>query len=123
MKIITRLCRDLAAFKRHRRAGFDNCDPLPPDTLVQNQDFDLSNPPPCPKCRSTEVARIVYGKPALTRQILESLGSGKIISGGGMMHQDAPEWLCRRCNRDFGQVKFAEHYSHRRKVERCKRKS
>ena len=74
---------------------------LPPDALVPNQDFDLSKPPPCPACKTTDVAKIVYGKPALTRQVLEGLESGRIISGGCQIHNGAPGWHCNRCNQDF----------------------
>lgn len=82
-----------------------------PDTLaevfVEDQDFDLSNAPPCPHCDSEDVAKMIYGKPALTRQIVEGLEAGKIISAGCLLHGAAPEWHCYTCKRDFGQRTFS----------------
>lgn len=76
------------------------------ETIIQNQDFDLSQKPACPHCSSTDVAKIVYGKPALTRQILQGMETGEIISGGCMIHNGAPQWHCHSCNQQFGQLQF-----------------
>ena len=72
--------------------------------LLANQDFDLDQIPPCPHCASDEVAIIIYGKPALNRQILTGLESGQIISGGCLVHGGAPRWHCNHCQQDFGHV-------------------
>jgi 2-polyprenyl-3-methyl-5-hydroxy-6-metoxy-1,4-benzoquinol methylase len=77
-----------------------------PEIFVQIQEFDLGNVPPCPHCGSNDVAKMLYGKPALTRQILEGLESGKIISGGCMIHGGAPGWHCNHCHQDFGHLQF-----------------
>lgn len=79
---------------------------LAPETFVENQDFDLSETPPCPHCGATNVAKVIYGKPALTRKILEGMDAGTIISGGCMIHDGAPEWYCHSCRKDFGHLKF-----------------
>ena len=76
------------------------------EDFVPNQDFDLDKTPACPHCQSKDVAKLIYGKPALTRQILEGLESGKIISGGCMIHGGAPQWHCNSCRRDFGHLTF-----------------
>lgn len=91
--------------------------PSPPETeqqsleseyFIQNQDFDLNKKTPCPYCRSENVAKMIYGKPALTRQIIEGLESGSIVSGGCMIHGGAPEWHCNSCKRDFGHLTFTQ---------------
>ncbi len=102
--LIAELRRRLNVTKRQKSGAIDVSEPSSATSLVQNQDFDLAKIPPCPKCKSAEVAKIVYGKPALTRQVIEGLESGKIISGGCMIQQGAPEWHCNRCNKDFGRL-------------------
>ncbi len=76
----------------------------PADDMVKNQELDLDDLPPCPNCGTEDVARIIYGKPALTRQIMEGLKSGKIVSGGCMVQTGAPQWRCNHCNSDFGHI-------------------
>ncbi len=76
------------------------------EALVHNQAFDPSKTPRCPHCHKDDVSKMIYGKPALNRQIIEGLESGRIISGGCMIHGGAPEWHCNQCNRDFGHLKF-----------------
>lgn len=65
------------------------------------EDFDPQNFPRCPYCQKDEVSRIIYGKPPLTRQVLEGLESGEIIAGGCLIHSGAPRWHCRSCRKDF----------------------
>jgi ribosomal protein L37AE/L43A len=73
---------------------------------VRNQKIDVHNRPACPHCGAAEVVKIIYGKPPLTRQLLEDLESGRVISGGCMIHSGAPEWHCSSCNNEFGQLNF-----------------
>ena len=103
MKITLLLRNLLDGLKRRSSPEIASAASLPPDALLPNQDFDLSKPPPCPTCQTTDVAKIVYGKPALTRQVLEGLESGRIIAGGCLVHNGAPEWHCNRCKQDFDQ--------------------
>ncbi len=70
---------------------------------LQTQNLAHSQKPPCPHCGSEQVARIVYGKPPLTRHVLQGLESGEIISGGCLVQQGAPEWHCHSCNQQFAQ--------------------
>ena len=107
MDIIGKLRRLLNRQRPPRQTGSVDQQALPTDLMLQNQDFDLHLSRPCPHCKATDVARILYGKPALTRQILEGLETGKIISGGCLIHPAAPQWHCNLCNTDFGQLEFA----------------
>jgi hypothetical protein len=91
---------------KQTRSSLGEAESLAAENFIQNQDFDLSKAPPCPHCHSPEVAKMIYGKPALTRQIIEGLESGKIVSGGCMIHGGAPEWHCNNCNREFGHLTF-----------------
>lgn len=78
----------------------------PQEIAASSIDFDLSNSPPCPHCGMKDVTKKIYGKPVLTRQIIEGLESGTIISGGCMIHGGAPEWHCNRCNKEFSHLNF-----------------
>jgi SAM-dependent methyltransferase len=70
------------------------------------QNFNLRAAPPCPRCQSQQVAKILYGNPPLTREILAGLEAGKIISGGCMLHGGAPQWHCHQCQHSFGEQWF-----------------
>ncbi|HEY5674798.1 MAG TPA: class I SAM-dependent methyltransferase [Malonomonas sp.] len=72
-------------------------------TASRNQEFDFAAYPACPFCSGSRVGKIVYGKPALTRHILQGLETGQIISGGCTLQHDAPQWHCHQCRKDFGQ--------------------
>ena len=74
------------------------------DCFVLDKDFDFANIPSCPVCNSNQVATFIYGKPSLTRLIIEGFESGKFISGGCMIRESAPKWHCYNCNRDFGRL-------------------
>lgn len=76
------------------------------EVFADNFDFDLDAFPNCPDCGSNEVARMLYGKPALSRKILTGLESGKLISAGCVVHGGAPEWHCQKCLTDFGNRQF-----------------
>lgn len=72
-------------------------------TALDNS-FDFDSVSACPACGSNNVAIYVYGKPQLSRRMVEGLESGKIISGGCMIRKTAPKWHCRHCNKDFGRL-------------------
>ena len=74
------------------------------DAFVLDENFDLDAHPPCPRCQSDDVAIIVYGKPMLTRKIVEGFDSGRLISGGCMVRSTAPKWHCNSCHEDFGKL-------------------
>ena len=74
------------------------------DSFVLGKDFDFDSIPPCPACKSSQVAVFIYGKPRLSRVIVEGFESGKFISGGCMIRETAPKWHCYDCNKDFGRL-------------------
>ena len=97
--IVRRTIRGVA-----RKPGLDSSS----STDRRNQDFDPAGYPTCPFCNSDNIGKFVYGKPALTRQILVGFESGQIISGGCMLSENAPEWHCHQCKKDFGQMPTME---------------
>ncbi|MCK4503172.1 MAG: class I SAM-dependent methyltransferase [Desulfuromonadales bacterium] len=74
------------------------------DNFIIDDNFDFDSTPTCPACASNNVAIFVYGKPRLSRIIIEGFESGKIISGGCMIRKTAPKWHCHNCNKDFGRL-------------------
>ncbi|NOQ41685.1 MAG: hypothetical protein GQ563_04195 [Desulfuromusa sp.] len=75
------------------------------DNFILDDNFGFDSVPPCPACASNNVAIFVYGKPRLSRIIVEGFESGKIISGGCMIRKTAPKWHCYNCNKDFGRLR------------------
>ena len=75
-----------------------------PENFVVDENFVMSSHPPCPACGSDNIAIYVYGKPLLTRDIIAAFESGRIISGGCMIRQQAPKWHCNKCSTDFGHL-------------------
>ena len=65
----------------------------------------------CPYCGSTDIARILYGKPFFSEELQEQLDSGKVRLGGccihvieaedGTMVRTDPEWYCNHCGKGF----------------------
>jgi len=75
------------------------------DSFILDDDFDFDSVPACPGCASRNVAIFVYGKPRLSRKVIEGFESGKIISGGCMIRKTAPKWHCYNCDKDFGRLR------------------
>ena len=65
----------------------------------------------CPYCGSTDIARLLYGKPFFSEELQEQLDSGKVRLGGccihvieaedGTMVRTDPEWYCNHCGKGF----------------------
>lgn len=56
----------------------------------------------CPSCGSSEVAKIMWGEPAFTEELVEQLESGAVVLGGCCLSESSPEWQCRSCGHRFG---------------------
>lgn len=54
----------------------------PQEHFILDENFDMEQHPPCPRCKSEDVAIIVYGTPMMTRKILAGFESGRLLSGG-----------------------------------------
>ncbi|MEA3363321.1 MAG: hypothetical protein U9Q61_08660 [Thermodesulfobacteriota bacterium] len=74
------------------------------DSFALDDNFNFANIPDCPACGSDNVAIFAYGKPRLSKIIIEGFESGKIIPGGCMILKTTPKWHCYNCNRDFGRL-------------------
>jgi CheY-like chemotaxis protein len=56
--------------------------------------------PPCPKCSSARVAKILYGTDRLNRR--DDLAAGTVVLGGVHRTLEAPDWHCRDCDHRWG---------------------
>jgi len=56
----------------------------------------------CPKCDSSNVAKILYGFPAWSDELEEKLGSGVIALGGCIVSSDNPVFKCNECKHSWG---------------------
>lgn len=54
----------------------------PQEHFILDENFDMEQHPPCPRCKSEDVAIFVYGAPMMTRKILAGFESGRLLSGG-----------------------------------------
>ena len=51
----------------------------------------------CQDCKSTNVAKILYGYPADMDKWKKDMDSGKFVAGGCMVRDDDPKWECKDC--------------------------
>ena len=58
--------------------------------------------PTCPKCKSTNIALILYGYPVDMDEYLKSIESGKYAPGGCCVDENSPRWICNDCKFEFG---------------------
>ena len=59
--------------------------------------------PVCPKCKSSNVARIFWGYPGDIDLYLKGVESKEIVPGGCIVTDHDPEWECNDCNYRWGE--------------------
>lgn len=67
----------------------------------------------CPKCGSTDVARLVYGLVDIER-ISEELASGRAKLAGCDVEESSPNWHCNGCGSEWGVTEWAAILAARR---------
>ena len=55
----------------------------------------------CPKCKSENIAEILYGLPAFDDELEKDLESGKIVLGGCYIGSQNPHFHCNDCGGEF----------------------
>jgi len=55
----------------------------------------------CPKCKSTNTGKILYGMPDYDEQLNKDLESGKVHLGGCMILGEPPIRRCNNCQNDY----------------------
>ena len=53
----------------------------------------------CPSCGSTRIAKIVWGLPDFTEELIKKLDDGKIVLGGCM--PGGADYECKVCGKRF----------------------
>jgi hypothetical protein len=70
------------------------------ETLLGQIKLNKINKPKCPKCSSKDsVVPIAYGLPG--DEMRKESSEGKIVLGGCIIREDAPDWYCKECENDF----------------------
>ncbi len=72
----------------------------------------------CPKCRGTQLSRIVYGLPGPAG--MDAARRGDVVVGGCITTPEGPTRQCRRCGHKFLPLSREEHMgrpAHERFVE------
>ena len=55
----------------------------------------------CPQCHKTKISTIVYGMPAMTKELMNKVEKGEIFLAGCMIENNAPQYICRWCKTKF----------------------
>lgn len=72
---------------------------------------------PCPKCKSTNVARIIYGLLCPGPAMLEEFNKGTIIRGGCVIKRDSPKYHCNNCGCDWGKHMDYMDYIYKKRLD------
>lgn len=59
----------------------------------------------CPSCGSESIATILYGLPAMSKKLEKAIENLEITLGGCLVYDEAPQWICNRCNHKFGRLR------------------
>ncbi len=57
----------------------------------------------CPKCGSKNTARIFYGMPEFSDDLINQIGNGEIILGGCTMTHNSKDYVCNDCSFEWGE--------------------
>lgn len=55
----------------------------------------------CPRCKSENIAKILYGLPVMDSKLEKAMESGKIVLGGCAITEDDPSYRCNNCGKEF----------------------
>ena len=61
--------------------------------------MELRKPKHCPRCGSSKLVGILYGRP--TAAGIEAVDRGEYILGGCFSHIDEPDWECTACRHQW----------------------
>jgi len=62
---------------------------------------------PCPQCKSTSIAEILWGFPPNSDFLRDEIKQKKIVLGGCIITDNDPQWECNSCHHRWG-VDFHE---------------
>jgi len=70
--------------------------------MIQEKILSEKNPP-CPECKSKNVAWIFWGYPGDMDWYLKGIESKEIVSGGCIVTDHDPKWECNVCHHRWGE--------------------
>jgi hypothetical protein len=59
----------------------------------------------CPRCGSSDIARILWGYPAFDEEVERALDEGHIVLGGCLVSGADPNRHCRACEYEWRQTR------------------
>lgn len=71
----------------------------------------MAQPIICPRCGSTDIAQIQYGRPSFTEELKQGLADGSKILGGCYITEKSPRYQCNHCMSCFGLLGLASLFS------------
>ncbi len=63
--------------------------------------YTADKPAKCPACGSTKIVTYLYGEPAYTEELMDSISKGKIKLGGFCITGYDPDWECSECKTEI----------------------
>ena len=61
--------------------------------------MELRRPKTCPRCGSSKLVGILYGRP--TEEGMEAVERGEYVLGSCLVSLDQPDWLCTACKHEW----------------------
>mgnify|MGYP001191086227 FL=1 len=55
----------------------------------------------CPNCGKNNIAKYLYGMPAMDEELRKDIDKGKIILGGCVIIDESPKFHCNSCSYDW----------------------
>ena len=55
----------------------------------------------CPNCGSYELARLLWGMPAVNEELAKDIADGKIILAGCLLGSKMPRYSCKKCGNNI----------------------
>jgi hypothetical protein len=61
----------------------------------------MSRKGPCPKCKSRDIASILWGYPHMSPELELALKMGTVVLGGCCITGSDPQWHCNACGHEW----------------------
>lgn len=90
------------AFNRRAKQLRDSLGRIPTTEEMMSVFPDNRSGDYCPKCKSTDVGRFVYGLRLRDSITLENERNGKIIGAGCTLSSRSPKYRCNNCSCEWG---------------------
>ena len=103
-----------ARLSAHSRHGF--CIRVKPVMQKKLETVTIASEPPpssCPKCGSTRVAPIRYGRIVPNKKVQEAIAQERYVLGGDVIGPNSPTWHCVGCGHKGGNRRILNDPRHK----------